>query len=152
MGRAGNADPLPCSSRTETVGSKMPPAASATPSTACTCSSTPASKAGGRAPRESSIVSFVLMLTSTPLFDSEKMSSNELLTESVSINVPAIMATPKKTARAVRNPRILRATTPRTVRANIAYSICIRASTSSADCTRPSWVTTPSARTMTRSA
>src|SRR5215208_576572 len=43
------------------------------------------------------------------------MSSNERLTDAVSISVPAIMATPKKTARAVSDTRSLRARSPRTV-------------------------------------
>src|SRR5215218_194967 len=45
------------------------------------------------------------------------MSSKERLTDAVSIKVPAIIATPKKTARAVSDTRTLRARSPRSVSA-----------------------------------
>jgi hypothetical protein len=124
---------LPLSPRIAIEASKIEPAAAATPLTASTRGSKSAARAGGSPPRESSTVSFGLTVTSVRLFALWKMSSNELLIVSVSIRVPAIIATPKKIASAVRLARSLRDARPRRLSDNTAQTACIRASTSSAD-------------------
>ena len=107
---AGGPMRSPFSSRIVIVWSPIAPSALATPSTRRTRSSRDSSI--GRAklsPNSPSTATCGRMVTSLPAFVSAKIASNDWFTESVSISVPATMATPKKTARAVESARSLRA-------------------------------------------
>jgi hypothetical protein len=111
----------PFSSRMVIVSSPIAPSALATPSTLRTRSSSDSGIARAKfSPKSPSTSRCGRTVTSLPALAWVKSSSNELFTESVSISVPAIIATPKKTASAVEIARSLRALKLRSARAAIA--------------------------------
>ncbi len=81
----------------DTCGSKMPPAALATPSVSSTSASRSALK-GGSCPSSDSIASCEVTTASMPAFDSVKMSLNDRSIVSVSTYVPATIITPSTIA------------------------------------------------------
>jgi hypothetical protein len=120
---AGGPIRSPSESTIVIVSSAMTPSAAATPSTSLT--SWTISSGSARAndcPNSVSTATRGEIRTSIPSLTSVKISSKALLTESVSISVPATIATPKKTASAVDRARSLRALKLRTASESIAWS------------------------------